>query len=933
MKKILTLFLLIINYLSYSQTYFLQRNLQIAEIEPTINTIQTNITTLSDDNYAGPFDIGFNFKFYENSYNEFYISSNGFISFGAGFSNQAFPVPHTNPPNNLIAFAGADLYVNADGIQSIVNYFISGESPNRVLVINFKNVPLYSARSNKIFTQIQLYEGNEGKIEIHNTVNDQKDEYSRIIGVENINGTIATKVTNPVVSINEMIRFLYCNNNPAISTTSNLICPPNTSVTLNGSCANGNLLWSNGQTTPSINANSAGTFSVSCSTNTCSTSTSTIVENFGTPYIYGKSGFCEYSYADLHIGISFNNARYQWKFNGVNIPNEINENYNTNLAGIYNCQIDYKTCSYVTNSFEVVDATPPKPIFKTTTFKFAWDKSFGGSTGSTNGNSWQNWASGALSLKTLDGNIILAGTSNSNFGNDKSQNSIGNSDFWVIKTDSNGNKIWDKTYGTIKWDIIKFLIPISDGGFLIGGYFSTSEQSLFNTKWYLFKIDSDGNKIWEKTFGTSDGAGENILYTAIETADSGFLLGGISSGNISGDKSETGYGNFDFWIIKTDNNGNKIWDKVYGGNNSDVINNILKTTDGGYLLGGTSHSGISGVKSSAKKGWSDYWIIKINSTGTIIWDMSYGGGNGLYDYRQELTSMINAPDNSYILGGNSTSPASGDKSENGYGYNDFWVIKINNIGVKQWDRTIGRADQDYLKTILLSSDSSLLLAGNTSEITTLGENFSVDFWVVKLSLLGVKLWEKRVGGNNADYLNSIIQSDNGIILSGSSSSIISREKSVQPKGVIDYWMIKVKEISDKDVVYLTSNERFSTEITVNNCPSTIFSNLPFRGKTALISTNTGYSSYPVSCYNGCISKNSYITITSCLQNINIADYTLGLTPPLILDIRAAEKIFSNNKIVNGNINYSAGNAIFLNPGFETKSVNIFKAEIKNSPCN
>ncbi len=125
------------------------------------------------------------------------------------------------------------------------------------------------------------------------------------------------------------------------------------------------------------------------------------------------------------------------------------------------------------------------------------------------------------------------------------------------------------------------------------------------------------------------------------------------------------------------------WDNTIGGNDYDVLVSLQPTTDGGYILGGVSSSGISEDKSESST-WTDYWVVKLNADGTIEWDNTLAGTQEDF-----LSSIIQTSDNGYLAAGYSESNASDDKSENSKGSNDYWVIKLDSTGETEWDNTIG----------------------------------------------------------------------------------------------------------------------------------------------------------------------------------------------------------------------------------------------------
>lgn len=169
-------------------------------------------------------------------------------------------------------------------------------------------------------------------------------------------------------------------------------------------------------------------------------------------------------------------------------------------------------------------------------------------------------------------------------------------------------------------------------------------------------------------------AGRNLDQLRIIkiTSDGNYIIGGRSFSGISGDKTEAVVGSEDFWILKLDVLGNIIWQNTIGGITSDVLNTINQTNDGGYIIGGNSSSGISGDKSEASLGMDDYWVVKLDLLGIIQWQNTIGGSGDEY-----LKVVIQTNDNGYILGGDTDSPISGDKTDINFGLEDYWVIKLD----------------------------------------------------------------------------------------------------------------------------------------------------------------------------------------------------------------------------------------------------------------
>jgi hypothetical protein len=372
-------------------------------------------------------------------------------------------------------------------------------------------------------------------------------------------------------------------------------------------------------------------------------------------------------------------------------------------------------------------------------------------------------------LQARDGGYMLAGYSQSLFGGDKTQTlwgGIGDEDYWIVKIDSAGKKEWDKDFGGLFADKLYAVKQTADGGYLLAGESASgingdkTQPLKGNTDYWIIKTDSAGTKLWDKDFGGTD---YNYLNCMIATNDGGFMLGGISSSPAGGDKSQPTWGGWDFWIIKIDAQGNKIWDKDFGGSDHDYLNAIEQTADGGYLLGGHSLSDAGGDKSQANKGLYDYWIVKIDSLGTKQWDKDFGGILNEY-----INSVHQTNDNGYILAGISENGINGDKTQPTWGGLDFWIIKTDSSGNFLWDRDYGgNDDEDFFGNITAYANCDLLLAGisysNTSGTKT-EDNLGVEqSWLVKIDSAGNVKWDKTIFTEGHDEEGYAIQTSDGCI--------------------------------------------------------------------------------------------------------------------------------------------------------------------------
>jgi hypothetical protein len=346
-------------------------------------------------------------------------------------------------------------------------------------------------------------------------------------------------------------------------------------------------------------------------------------------------------------------------------------------------------------------------------------------------------------------------------------------------------------------------VYLPDSSYVIAGFTQSSIggtvtlSSKGSTDYWINYMFPDGTKFWERRFG---GSNYDELRTIIRTSDNGFLLGGISFSGISGDKTQNNRGGSDYWIVKINAAGNKQWDARFGGTLNDELVKVYQTSDGGYILAGYSESGIGGDKSAAPIGDFDFWVVKTNSLGVKQWDYSYGGSDVEQLYVLEPTL-----DNGFILGGMSKSAISITKSESPKSsYGDYWIIKINSVGIKVWDKTIGGIGEDILGTVKLLADGSILLAGQSDSdigFDKTSNTFGLgvpDLWLVKLDSSRNKVWDNSYGGVGTEGFSAFnLSNDGGFLISGISNSASNSIKSQNGIGGADYWTLKLDQRGKK----------------------------------------------------------------------------------------------------------------------------------------
>jgi hypothetical protein len=229
-------------------------------------------------------------------------------------------------------------------------------------------------------------------------------------------------------------------------------------------------------------------------------------------------------------------------------------------------------------------------------------------------------------VQTSDGGYALAGITYS-FGGG-----------WLVKTDSAGNLLWNETYGGGQ---IHSMIQTIDGGYALAGWTNIADA-------WLIRTDNAGNSLWNKTYG---GGGADAFYSVVRTHDEGYALAGMTY--------SLGAGSGDFWLVKTNSSGDVQWNNTYGGTAADNARSVVQTSDGGYALGG--------ITKSFGAGQEDFWLVRTNSAGNVLWNTTYGG-IGI----DEARSVVQTSDGGYALAGSTTSFGAGSY--------DFWLIKIASDG-------------------------------------------------------------------------------------------------------------------------------------------------------------------------------------------------------------------------------------------------------------
>ncbi|QBA19972.1 T9SS type A sorting domain-containing protein [Chryseobacterium indologenes] len=379
--------------------------------------------------------------------------------------------------------------------------------------------------------------------------------------------------------------------------------------------------------------------------------------------------------------------------------------------------------------------------------------------------------------QTSDGGYIVAGHSMSNDGDVTGNH--GGGDYWIVKLNPAGGIQWQKTLGGSNVDDAQSIRQTTDGGYIIAGSSNSGDGDISgnhgNYDYWIVKLDSNGNMQWQKSLG---GSSVDMAQSIQQTSEGGYIVAGSSSSN-DGDVSGN-HGEADYWIVKLDINGNIQWQKSLGGSSSEQVNSVQQTFDGGYIIAGTTVSTDGDI--TVSYGNNDFWVVKLDSGGNMQWQKTLGNiGDNIGYYAQQTF------DGGYIAVGTSFNPSNLES-----GLPDYWVIKLSNNGTIEWDKYFGGSFHDNAITIRQTPEWDYIVAGwtasNNGQVTN--HHGDLDYWIIKLDSSGNLKWEKTLGGPNFDYLTALeLTADNGYIVSGSTGS--TSGDVTGHHGMIDAWVVKL----------------------------------------------------------------------------------------------------------------------------------------------
>jgi uncharacterized repeat protein (TIGR01451 family) len=353
---------------------------------------------------------------------------------------------------------------------------------------------------------------------------------------------------------------------------------------------------------------------------------------------------------------------------------------------------------------------------------------------------------------------------------------------------------WQKCYGGTSLENSYSSLATSDGGFVVIGETKSSDGNVsghhaspngnYGQDVWIVKTNSSGNIDWEKSYG---GSSLDVGQAIKQTSDGGYIFAGTTlstDGDVSGS-----HGSYDVWLVKLDSNGNIQWQKCLGGSSDDWGRALELTADGGYILAGATRSSDGDVSGIHGTQWADIWTVKLDSLGTIQWQKCLGGtsqdghvGITFTGSNFNRMSIIQTSDGGYFVGSCSMSVDGDVTGHHGPGGlvmiglvshwdADYWLVKLDNVGTIEWQKSIGGTDEEYVYSVTQASDGGCVIAGSTRStdgdiVGQIGAGYHS--WIVKLDVLGNIQWKKFIGtGTSQSWPYSISKTtDNGYFIAG-----------------------------------------------------------------------------------------------------------------------------------------------------------------------
>lgn len=388
---------------------------------------------------------------------------------------------------------------------------------------------------------------------------------------------------------------------------------------------------------------------------------------------------------------------------------------------------------------------------------------------------------------TTDGGYVILGYTQSKDG-DISTKLTEDFDFWVLKFSADNTLLWSKTFGGSKDDRGEDIITTKDGGFALLGYSQSTDNDVTSNAgskdFWVLKLTSSGTLSWQKNFGF---LGSDYGTTLLETNDNGYLITGVldvtASNGQGNSRSTQRHAGGNIWAIKLNNSGDLEWSKYYGGSSTDIPLGVVKTIDNGFIIAGSSDSADGDITNN--KGGYDFWILKIEANGTVVWGKNFGGSE-----IDEASAITQTNDGNFIVVGDTRSSDKDVSNNNGAA--DLWMLKISQEGILIWEKTFGGTSFDVGRSISRTQDNGFIISGSSRSLdanfNNQGQN---DALIIKVDSEGNIVWQETVGGREIDFLYDAVELNNKTVIAVGESN--SEDGDIpENKGFSDGLIIQIK---------------------------------------------------------------------------------------------------------------------------------------------
>ncbi|MBK9525306.1 MAG: T9SS type A sorting domain-containing protein [Bacteroidetes bacterium] len=506
-------------------------------------------------------------------------------------------------------------------------------------------------------------------------------------------------------------------------------------------------------------------------------------------------------------------------------------------------------------------------------------------------------------IRSQDGCILMLGSSSSIDGDIAS--SHGANDLWLTKTDSSGTLLWQKTYGGSNSDIGTGIIELTNGDLILSGYTASHDGDISQ-----HHGNFDAWVIRTTSSGvliwekTFGGSLVDLCYAMIPTSDGGILIGGGTYSS-DGDLSLS-HGDQDFWLLKLDVSGNIIWQQSLGGSGLDVCYAIDETSSNEIIACGSSNSNNGDV--IGQHGGSDFWVVKLSCNGTMLWNQCYGGSD-----QESALALTCTPNQEILITGYSKS-TDGDLHEN-FGYNDIWAILIDDQnGDIQNQKVFGGTGTDISFAAISTMDGGFILAGGSTSVdgNITGNHGMEDIWLAKLDQNLNLEWEKSYGGSNNERPSCLIQSTDGGYLF--SAYTYSNDGNVNGNhGSSDYWIVRLS-CTNPQSIFSTPYDSLCVGMTAS------FSNLsPLASSYTWISNGLEISRDENTSITLPATGMYYVSLVAqtCYASDTSTQLISAIDPPVVIITTRTNHLCAGDSIL---LSATRGSSIIWNTGENTPSI-------------